>query len=261
MSSPKILIYDIETAPLVSYTWGLWEQDVALNQIKQDWHLLSWSAKWLDESEIMYADQRSVKNLEDDKELLQKIWNLLDQADVVVTQNGKKFDQKKLNARFIIHGMQPPSPYKHIDTLELAKKNFAFTSNKLEYLSDKLCTRYKKLTKRSQYSGFELWKACLAGDQKAWETMEKYNKQDVLALEELYKKLIPWFNPVNFNVYRESTENVCSCGSTKIKKNGFVYTASGKFQGFKCLKCGARTRGKTNFLTPEKRKSLEGGSV
>jgi DNA polymerase elongation subunit (family B) len=259
MNKPKILIYDIETAPLISYTWGIWQQDIALNQIKQDWHLLSWSAKWLDEKEVMYADQRNVKNIENDKDILQQIWNLLNEADIVVTQNGKQFDQKKLNARFIIHGMHPPSPYRHIDTLELAKKNFGFTSNKLEYLSDKLCAKFKKFTKRSQYSGFELWKACLSGDKKAWETMEKYNKQDVLALEELYKKLIPWHNPINFNVYSDNTEKVCSCGSIAIKKNGFVYTASGKFQAFKCLNCGARTRSKTNLLTLEKRKSLESG--
>jgi hypothetical protein len=256
--SAKILIYDIETAPLISYTWGLWDQNIALNQIKQDWHVLSWSAKWLDSKDVMYADQRDASNIEDDKAILKKIWNLLNEADVVVTQNGKQFDQKKLNARFIIHGMQPPSPYRHIDTLELAKKNFGFTSNKLEYLSDKLCTKHKKLTNRSNYSGFELWKACLAGDQKAWQTMEKYNKHDVLALEELYKKLIPWHNPVNLNVYTEELANKCSCNKPKLTKNGFKMTNTGKFQVYQCQNCGAQTRGRTNLLSKEKRDSLEG---
>ena len=85
------------------------------------------------------------------------MWKLLDEADIVIGQNSKAFDIKKLNARFIIHGMQPPSSYRQIDTKILAKKHFNFTSNKLEYLSDKLNVKYKKQTKR-KFSGFEMWK-------------------------------------------------------------------------------------------------------
>src|SRR5665213_940542 len=142
---PKILVFDIETSPIISYTWGIWEQNVALNQIKEDWYVLAWAAKWLNEpaSKIMYQDQRAVKVKSDDKKLMEGIWALLDEADIVVTQNGKSFDVKKLNARFVLHGLTPPSSYRHIDTKVLAKKNFAFTSNKLEYMTDKLCTKYK----------------------------------------------------------------------------------------------------------------------
>ena len=260
MQKPKVLIYDIETAPLLSYTWGLWDQNVALNQIKNDWYVLSWSAKWLGEKKVMYADQRAAKNIENDKALLEKIWKLLDEADIVITQNGKKFDQKKLNARFIIHNMKPPSPYRHLDTLEMARRHFGFTSNKLEYLSEKLCTKFKKLTKRKEYSGFELWKACIAGDLKAWKAMELYNKQDVLSLEELYQKLAPWANQMNFNVYHEELTNECDCGKTSIIKKGFRYTNSGKFQNYQCTSCGAQTRGKTNLLSKEKRQSLRSKS-
>src|SRR6185369_16124997 len=144
---PKVLIFDIETAPILGHVWSLWENNVALNQIVSDWHVLSWSAKWLDDppNKIMYQDQRNARDVQDDKALLRGIWNLLDQADVVITQNGKSFDQKKLNARFILNKMQPPSSYKHIDTKVIAGKHFAFTNNKLEYMTDKLCTNYKKL--------------------------------------------------------------------------------------------------------------------
>ena len=144
---PKVLIYDIETAPIVAHVWSLWKNDVGLNQIQSDWHLLSWSAKWLDDppSKIMYADQRAKRNIQDDKKLLKGIWDLLNECDIVITQNGKKFDQKKLNARFILNGFQPPSSYKHIDTCEIARRHFAFTSNKLQYLTDNLCKKYKKL--------------------------------------------------------------------------------------------------------------------
>lgn len=256
MSKAKILLMDIETAPILGYVWGIWDQNVALNQIKQDWFILSWAAKWLGDppGKMMYADNRGVKNIEDDSNLLKGIWKLLDEADVIITQNGKSFDQKKLNARFIMNGMKPPTSFQHIDTLRIAKKNFAFTSNKLEYMTDKLNTKYKKL-KHAKYAGFALWKACLAGDKNAWKEMEKYNKYDVLALEELYNKLIPW-EKTTFNVHTDDYDHVCTCGNKKFTKNGYGYTAMGKFQRYVCTKCGKESRSKVNLLSKEKKESL-----
>ena len=254
---PKVLIYDVETAPIMSYVWRLWDQNIGLNQIESDWHLMSWSAKWLDapEDEVMYMDQRNARNIENDLKILKGIWKLLDEADVVITQNGKSFDQKKLNARFILNGMQPPSSYRHIDTKQIAKKHFGFTSNKLAYMTDKLCTKYKKLS-HGKFPGFDLWSECIKGNIEAWDEMEEYNRYDVLSLEELYKKLIPWDNSINFNLYHDEEKHVCKCGSEKFIKNGFYYTSSGKFQKYKCSSCGHETRDKVNLFSKEKRKSL-----
>lgn len=239
MSKPKVLILDIETSPLITYTWGLWDQNIPLNMIKTDWFILSWSAKWLGEKTIYQMDQRHSKKLKNDKKILKAMWKLLDKADIIITQNGKKFDVKKLNTRFIVHGMQPPSSYKHIDTLQLAKKHFGFTSNKLEYMTNLLCTKYKKLVDR-KFKGFDLWEQCLARNPRAWKEMSKYNKYDVLSLEELYTKLIPWDNSVNFNIY--SKVPVCSCGSKEFNKNGYFYSSTGRFQRYSCKKCGSEFR-------------------
>ncbi len=239
VDAPKVLLFDIETAPILASVWGIWDQNVGLNQIERDWFVLSWSAKWLSCDAVMYMDQRKAKKIEDDKTTLQGIWNLLDEADVVVTQNGKKFDVKKLNARFIMNGLQPPSSYKHIDTLTLAKKHFGFTSNKLAYMTDKLCKKHKK-SEHKKFPGFELWKECIAGNLAAWKEMEEYNKLDVLSLEELYKKLAPWDGNVNFSPIVGS--DVCKCGSTDVVKNGFHYTNNSKFQRYKCTSCGAESR-------------------
>jgi hypothetical protein len=260
MKSPKVLIFDIETSPVLGYVWQLWDQNVALNQIHTDWFVLSWCAKWLGDDKVMYMDQRGKKDVENDKAILKKIWELLDEADVVVTQNGKKFDQKKLNARFIFNGFQPPSSYKHIDTYVLAKRHFGFISNKLEYMTEKLCTKYKK-SKHAKFSGFELWKECLAGNPEAWKEMEMYNKQDVLSLEELYTKLIPWDSSINFNLYHDDEVNVCKCGSKEFKKNGFYFTVKSKFQRYKCKGCGAEVRDSKNLFTKEKRDSIKVGTV
>lgn len=253
---PKVLFLDIETSPMLAYVWSLWgDQNIGINQIQKDWFILSWAAKWLGESKVMYMDQRQALNPEDDGKILKHMWKLLDEADIIVTQNGKKFDAKKLNARFILNGYKPPSSYKHIDTYVIAKKHFGFSSNKLEYLSKNLGLKHKKLTER-KFSGFELWKECLSGNLKAWKEMEKYNKLDVLALEELYNKLLPWDKGINYNLYSDSLEPVCTCGSKSFKKNGYSYTASGKHQRYYCKVCGSETRDKKNLLSIEKIRTL-----
>lgn len=251
----KILFIDVETSPIIAHVWQLFDNNVALNQIQKDWHLLSFSAKWLGEKEIIYADQRYEKDISNDKKLLKKAWKLLDEADIVIGQNSKKFDIKKLNARFILNGMQPPSSFRQIDTLQLAKKHFGFTSNRLAYMSDKLNTKYKKLDHK-EFPGHEMWVECLKGNKKAWKAMEKYNKYDVLSLEELYTKLIPWDNSINFAVYDPDKGRVCSCGSITFKSKGYAYTNIGKFKRYLCLRCGKQQQSKHNLLSKEEKKSL-----
>jgi len=268
-NGPKILVLDIETSPIVSYTWGLWDQNVGLNQIVSDWSILSFAAKWYTDAKgntygphnkMIYVDQNSIKDVRNDKALLQRVWKLLDECDILLTQNGVKFDHKKLNARFVLNGMQPPSSYRHIDTLRIAKKYFALTSNKLEFMSDKLCTKYKKQTKR-EFAGFELWKEVLAGNKRAWAEMKKYNCLDVLSLEELYHKLSAWDNSIDFNAYRDDFKVICKCGSEDFEKRGFFYSPVGKFQRFKCRGCGAETRSRKNLLSKEKKETVRTGTT
>ena len=263
-NSPKILLLDIETKPMLSYVWRLFDEQGGIAMLKEDWSILSWAAKWHDPAgkikyPIMYMDQRTAKNIENEKEILEGMWKLLDEADIVIGHNSDKFDLKKLNARFAIHGMEPPSSYRKIDTLKIARKHFAFSSNKLEYLAEILGCKLKKLTKRV-FNGFELWRECLAKNKKAWIEMEKYNKQDVLVLEEVYKKLIPWDSSVNFNTYHDGEEHVCSCGGTSFLKRGFATTNNGRYQRYRCNNCGKESRSKVNELSIDKRKSLKTGT-
>lgn len=267
MSKPKVLVFDIETSPIIAHVWSIWEQNVGLNQIQSDWHVMAWAAKWFTGKDgtvygphdrMMYMDQRKVKNKEDDSKLLAGIWQLLDQADIIITQNGDSFDVKRLNARFILNGMKPPSSYRSIDTKKIAKRKFGFTSNRLEYMTHKLNKKYKKL-KHAKFQGHELWTECLKDNKEAWNEMEQYNKYDVLSLEELYINFQPWDNTVNFNVYSERLENVCKCGSKSVKLNGHSFLSSGKYRRYKCTDCGAESRGRENLLCKEKRASLRIG--
>jgi uncharacterized protein YprB with RNaseH-like and TPR domain len=188
---PKVLFVDIETKPLKVWTWGTFDQNIPLNMIIEDWSVLSWSAKWANspESEVMYMDNRKKKGnaLLNDKELLKPLWELLDEADIVIAQNGDRFDIPKLYARFIENKMKCPSEFQTIDTLKMGRK-FGFTSHKLAYMTNKLNKKYVKQN-HGEFEGFKLWDECIKGNLKAWKSMEKYNKYDVLSLEELFLEL------------------------------------------------------------------------
>lgn len=255
---PKILTLDIETAPILANVWRCFKENISLDQIKQDWYIISYAAKWFHEDEVFYEDKRDSWQDEDDAFLLESLWALLDEADIIVTQNGKKFDEKKINARFILNGFQPPSSYRHIDTLQIAKRHFGFTSNKLAYMTEKLCKKYKK-TGHEQFSGFILWKECLAGNMEAWIELQDYNILDVLSLEELYVIMRPWFKShPNMSLYYDSYETRCQCGSTDFEESGFAYTNLSKFLKFRCTNCGAEVRDRVNLVPKEKRQNIKG---
>lgn len=256
LTGPRVLIFDIETAPMKGAIWSLWQNFLPLDMLEKDWYILAWAAKWLGEDEVIYRDLRTVVAGEDDASIIGELWSLLDEADIVITQNGKKFDVKKANTRFFDHGYEPPRPYKHIDILEVNKRTFAHASNKLEWISKKYNIKFKKLD-HAKYHGYKLWDACLRDDPAAWQEMEDYNVHDVLSLEEYYLRVRPWDSRhPNFNLYDDGSVNACHCGSTEFRLAGYHFTQVGKYQRYRCKGCGAITRGRENLFTKDKRKSL-----
>ncbi len=256
MSKARTLILDIETAPILANVWRTWKENVGLEQIRADWYILSFACKWLGEKKTFYFDQSKARNIEDDTDLMAKLWEFLDQADFIVAHNGRRFDLKKINARFIIKGFKPPSPYRIIDTLDIAKGQFAFTSNRLAYLTDTLCTQ-KKLS-HAKFPGFALWKECLAGNAAAWKEMKVYNIQDVISLEELYLKLRTWdTNHPNVAALDDpSVESCPKCGGSHMVQRGHRFTQVGKYARFQCVDCGGWARGRVMQNTRDVRKNL-----
>lgn len=250
---PKILFYDIETAPITSYVWGLFDQNIGLNQVVEDWFILSFAAKYQGSDVFHYFDQRSETPIQNDEKLLKSIHKVLSDADVLVGHNSVKFDFKKLNARFIKHGLCPLNNFIHIDTLKIARKHFSFTSNKLSYLAEYLNCDSKK-SEHKKFSGMNLWIECLKGNQEAFQEMEDYNKMDVEVLEQVYNKLAPWEPTINFQAFYFGT--ICSCGHTKFFKDGFRYTRQGKFQIFRCHNCSKTFSAKENLIDKDLRKSF-----
>lgn len=187
-AKPKILFLDIETAPIEAYTWGLFDQNIGINQIKSDWYMLCWSAKWLD-WDFVLSDQLSTKESikKNDKRISKSVLELMNSADIIVGHNIDAFDVKKINARLIYNGCPLPTHYQTIDTLKLARKIFGITSNKLDYLC-----RFMWVGQKVSTWGFELWERCVKWEQEALDLMREYCQNDVVILEKLYKKIIPY---------------------------------------------------------------------
>jgi len=231
---PAVLVFDIETLPLVAYSWGTWDQDIRKEQLIKDWSVLAWSAKWLSD-ERMITDCLTPKEAvaRDDKRICQSIWKLLDGCDVVIVQNGRKFDIPKLNARFWRHGFSQPSSYRVIDTCDAAKRAFGLTYNSLDYIGEYLGAGRKIKTE------FQLWVDCDRGDKKALDKMSEYNQRDVELLETVYEKMKSWIpNHPRFSSYSK-VAGVCPvCMSKDIKSVGLYQAAVRQYAEFRCGSCG-----------------------
>jgi len=249
----QILIFDIETSPMEVYVWGLYLQRINHDNIIKDWHILSWSAKWLFSEETKsdaLTPEEAIKG--DDSRICKSMWNLFESADVVVGHNADKFDIRRLNARWMLSGLGPPSPYMVIDTLKQSRKIAAHASHRLDYLGKLMLNKGKIET------NFGLWKKCKAGDQDALAEMEIYNRQDVILLEELYLEMRPWIKShPNTGLFTDSDEPACpTCGHEKLIPIDPYYTSVGMYPGYRCAECGAISRGRFTEVALKKRKRL-----
>lgn len=188
----ETLIIDIETSPIEGFVWGTWKQTLSLDQIKTDWSILSYAAKWAGKPQIFYESSggRGANKVRDDSVLLPGLWKLLDEADRVVAQNGNKFDVRKINWRFAERGFNPPSPFRIYDTLLASRRLFAATSHKLQWLSEHLTDTPK--SRHRKFPGWELWLECLKDNPVAWLEMKRYNIQDIKATEKLWARQQVW---------------------------------------------------------------------
>ena len=245
----KILTLDIETTPNIVHRWQLYGNDTTgLNQLMQPSGLLCAAYKWYGFDEVLYmvADQYRDKPRYGQ---LKDLWRAIDDADAVVTYNGKKFDIPRLNTAFIEAELPPPAPYAHIDLYQTIRKTFGFPSMKLDYVSGRLLDSHK-----TTHQGHDLWVACMMGDPEAWALMEEYNKQDVVLTERLYDKLKPWISGhPNVLLYDENPGQLsCPVCGGRIHRRGERQLATGIYERYQCTEC---------FAWSKKVKRLDGATV
>lgn len=240
----NVWILDIETSPMVVLVFELGKQYLTTDNVVDDWHIMSFTAKRLETSETIYMETRN-KN---DKPLLKKLWEIFDSADVIITQNGKKFDEPRIRARMMLMGMKPYRAFKHHDTF-LENTDKAFTSHSLAYLSKNINKKFKKL-KHKNFPGLSLWKECLGiqikykPNPKAWAEMRKYNNYDVLSTEELYLNTRGWSRKTAPDIYDGDNSRLCKCcGEYRLHHRGYEKLKLISYERLQCQSCGKWCRG------------------
>lgn len=247
--SSKVLFVDVESSPAIAYIWKRWKENIPLDRIIEEGYLLSFSAKWLGSSTIIFEHISEECN---DKQLCEKLHMLFSKADVVVAHNGINFDFPLIRTRMLKHGMKPYSKNKEVDTLQIAKKMFRFPSNSLDGIA-----AYLGLQRKYKHSGFELWKRCMALDAEAFVEMQEYNDTDIEVLEQVYLALRAWDKTKpNLAVISGSKEMACvCCGSKSLDKlEKLAHTNISSFTQYQCRECGSFMRDRVNIRSKDEMK-------
>lgn len=227
MTDSKILFWDTEFTPNRGYFWGLWDQNIPYSFVDETQRMLCFGTKWY-KKPTKVVDERVGR-----QEMLIELRDQLLEADLVVSWNGAKYDTRMANREFIRMGLTPPAPYKEVDLMRIVKQRFAFASNKLDSVAQELGVGRKVDT-----GGFDLWRGVMAGDEKSWNKMRKYQKGDVDLLEKLFEVLKPWIkmpHPVS-----DKAGLVCrNCGGSNLHRRGTAKTLNGEYGRYQCQGCGA----------------------
>ena len=235
MIKQRVLVLDIETKPNLAYVWDYYEQNVI--SVEKERKLLCVSYKWLSKRKITTISLSEMR----EKQMLRKIHEVMNEADIIVGHNSDRFDLRMLNSFFIHNGLKSPHPYRTVDTLKIARQKFRFNSNKLNDIAEYLHIGHKVET-----GGFKLWLGCINGDPSSWKRMIRYNRRDVILLEKVYLKIRPWF--INHPSIFVSPGKCPACGSKDLIFKGWSYGSITKRRRMLCHKCGRWSRGYATAL-------------
>lgn len=227
--SPSIWVYDIETTPNLVYAWGLWDQNIGISQIVQPQDILSFAAHKIGTKGI-----EAHASWNDRGAMVQRLHDIMEDADYLVGYNHIGFDNKLVRAAFVKEKLGPPSPFRNVDLLKVVKKQFKFPSHKLDYVCHAL-----DLDVKADTGGMELWTKSMNGDVAAQRKMLRYNKQDVKITTQLFHRLLPYIDGLNVPIYGgESEQPLCTrCASDQIHSRGFAYTTTYRYRRFQCQAC------------------------
>lgn len=244
----RLLMLDIETAPHRVYAWGLWGQDISIDQIEEPGYTLCWAAKWYGKRGVSFDSIHKSKPAD----MVAGIYDLICKADAVIHYNGTKFDMPTLNQEFLKHGLNPPPPYHQIDLLKTVRRQFRLPSNKLDYVA-----RHLGIAGKHKHKGMALWKECMDGVPAAWREMERYNKQDVLLLEQVYDSILPWITGhPNVALFDGIPKQSCPKCRGPVQSRGKRHTQTQVYRRFQCTRCGSWSRERKNSTPPEMKNIL-----
>lgn len=241
MSGPRIVLFDLETLPNLPEALKVW---TALSTYPGQTLKASIStiicAGWkiLGEDTVHcinawdFPDWET--NVNEDGPLCRAIYDVIKDADCVITHNGKRFDWKFLQTRLVFHGLEILPSINHVDTCAEAKRYLLMFNNRLNTVA-KFLTNSEKM----DHEGWELWVKVHGRDPKAMATMTEYCKKDVLVLEDVFKKLKPFIKTLpNQNLFNPLKEKACpTCGSSRLGPRGKYHTKTRSYKRYMCADC------------------------
>lgn len=240
MGKPNIWVIDIESTPNLAWVWGMWDQNINLDGLLESQHVMCFAAKRHGDSSRKTEFWSEFEHGAD--AMFARAYEILDEADIVVGYNSRRFDIPHLNREFLLRGYDPYAPIKHVDLLTVVRQQFKFASTKLDYVAQELGVGGKL-----KHGGFDTWLKCIAGDPDAWKLMEKYNRRDVVITDKVYSKLLGWITThPDISAY-DGLEGGCkNCGSEHLQRRGPVPGKKAKtreYWRFQCVDCGTWTQG------------------
>lgn len=223
------LVFDIETSPNISMHWGMHNVNIAVPALLEPTRMICWAAKWVGEKKIHYADVRGGR-----EEMLWQLRDLIDEADILIGFNSKKFDWSRVRGECHKEKIPQPSPPAHVDLYLNPTKHLGLPSNKLEFVAD-----YFGIGQKLKHEGISLWRGCYEGDPKAWDTMRRYNMHDVRVEEGVYLDYLPLIeNHPPVLLYVDDACNRCGCTEWNDGTKPYMTPAGSLYGQLKCNNCG-----------------------
>lgn len=231
---PRLLVIDIETAPNLCWTWGLFKQNIGINQIEKPGRVLCFAARWHGEGETLFFSEHRHGR----ERMAREAHKLMAAADSIVGWNSQRFDTRWLNATHRDERLRRVAGYSHIDLMRAVKKYEYRPSYKLDYNA-----RYLGIGGKVETGGFDLWRDCMAGDAEAWKLMEQYNRHDTELTEAVLSDMCQggWLPGLpNLSILGG---DVCPyCGGEHLQADGYRMVQTRRYRKWICLDCGGTSQ-------------------
>lgn len=216
------LFFDIETSYFEGWFWNpSFKTKIGFEQILKPSAIICICYKWQGSDKVHYLKW----DKGNDKQMINKFVEVLEEADEIIGHNSDKFDLKWIRTRCLLYGHKSIPQLKSIDTLKISRSQFKFPSNRLNDIGI-----YLGVGKKVETGGIQLWHDVIQkNSSKAMSKMIEYCKGDVILLEKIFLKLEGYSKPKT-HVGVQSNGNKCDCpycASDKTRLKDRAISASG----------------------------------
>ncbi len=167
----------------------------------------------------------------DDKRLVADFIEVMKTADMVVTYNGKRFDQPYLYAKCLEHKIEIPPNIPHVDLYQTVRHNMKISRKSLQNVGYHLSLSAEKTPVEGR-----IWKRASAGHRPSIKYIVDHCAADVELLEEAYHRL----KPLVRQHPRVGLLAACRyCGSHNLQRRGrYLAVVAGPKVRIRCSDCG-----------------------